>query len=83
MQNDDTLDVRTPDGDELKNNAHEFSDEVRALMGQIITELLSDGDAVTPERLIQGLHLFSENTDDADDYLDCMELIQFLMKKLH
>ncbi|MBC0854849.1 hypothetical protein H0516_12875 [Pantoea stewartii] len=67
----------------MKNNAYEFSEEVRALIGKITTGLLSAGDIVTPERLIQALYSLSEYTDDADTHPDFLELIQYLMKKMH
>lgn len=67
----------------MKNNAHDFSEEVRALIGKVTTGLLSAGDIVTPERLIQALYRLSEHTGDADTRPDCLELIQYLMKKMH
>lgn len=67
----------------MKNNAHDFSEEVRALIGKVTTGLLSAGDIVTPERLIQALYSLSEHTGDADTRPDCLELIQYLMKKMH
>ena len=80
---DDMLDVYTLGGGGLKNNTHDISDEVCALAGRIVTGLLSAGNAVTPERLIQALYQLSETTGDAESRLDCLELIQRLMKKMH
>lgn len=67
----------------MKNNAHDFSEEVRALIGKVTTGLLSAGGIVTPERLIQALYSLSEQTCDADTRPDCLELIHYLMKKMH
>ncbi|QCA06658.1 hypothetical protein [Pantoea vagans] len=67
----------------MKTNAHDFSEEVRALIGRVSTGLLSAGDIVTPERLIQALYHLSEHAGDDDTRPDCLELIQFLMKKMH
>lgn len=83
MPENDRLGFYTGDGGGLKNNAHDFSEEVRALIGKVTTGLLSAGDIVTPERLIQALYRLSEHTCDADTRPDCLELIQYLMKKMH
>lgn len=66
-------------GGGLKSNAHDFSEEVRALVGKTVTELLSKGDVVTPEHLIQALY----HSGDADTYPDCVELIENLLRKMH
>ena len=65
----------------MKNNAHDFSEEVRALIGKVTTGLLSKGDIVTPESLIQALYRLSEHAGHDDTRPDCLELIQYLMKK--
>lgn len=83
MPDDDTLDFYTCYGGGLKNNAHDFSEEVRALIGKVATGLLSTGDIVTPERLIQALYHLSKHAGDNDTRPDCLELIQYLMKKMH
>ncbi|MCX3311005.1 hypothetical protein ORN12_18770 [Pantoea vagans] len=80
---DDKLDVYTADGGGLKNNAHDVSDEVRALIGQVTKRILSAGYTVTPEKLIQALFRLSANAGDAETRLSCLELIQRLMKKMH
>lgn len=80
---DDTLDVCTLCGGRLKNNTHDISDEVCALTGRIVTRMLSAGHAVTPESLIQALYKLSQTTDNTEIRLDCLELIQRLMKKMH
>lgn len=79
----DILDVCTLCGGGLKNNTHDTSDEVCALTGRIVRQMLSAGHAVTPESLIQALYQLSQATDNAETYLNCMELIQRLMKKMH
>ncbi|WP_370425711.1 hypothetical protein AB9Q52_002740 (plasmid) [Pantoea vagans] len=48
-----------------------------------MTRMLSAGHAVTLESLIQALYQLSQTTDDAEIRLDCLELIQRLMKKMH
>lgn len=83
VPDDDILDFYTGYGGGLKNNAHDFSEEVRALIGKVTTGLLSTGDVITPERLIQALYRLSERACDADTRPDCLELIQYLMKKMH
>lgn len=67
----------------MKNNAHDFSEEVRALIGKVTTGLLSAGEIVTPERLIQALYHLSEDAGDDDTRPDCLELIRYLLKKMH
>jgi hypothetical protein len=67
----------------LKTNAHDFSEEVRALIGKVTTGLLLKEINVTPECLIQALFRLSEHSGDDDTRHDCMELIQYLMKKMH
>ncbi|AVE16850.1 hypothetical protein AL522_22910 [Pantoea vagans] len=67
----------------MKNNTHDISDEVCALTGRIVTRMLSAGYAVTPESLIQALYKLSQTTDNTEIRLDCLELIQRLMKKMH
>ncbi|MBT8500616.1 hypothetical protein DH20_16435 [Pantoea agglomerans] len=83
VPDNDKLGFYTGDGGGLKNNAHDFSEEVRALIGKVTTGLLSAGDIVTPERLIKALYRLSEHTSDAGTRPDCLELIQYLMKKMH
>lgn len=80
---DDILDIRTLCGGGLKNNTHDISDEICALTGRIVTRMLSAGHAVTPESLIQALYQLSQTTDNAEIRLDCLELIQQLMTKMH
>lgn len=67
----------------MKTNAHDFSEEVRALIGKVTTGLLLTEISVTPECLIQALFRLSEHSGDDDTRHDCMELIQYLMKKMH
>lgn len=80
---DSTRDLITLNGVGLKNTIYEASIELRALLGQVITELLSAGNTVTPEKLIQALHQLSQNEIDTDTRRDCMQLIQHLMRKMH
>jgi len=82
-QHNDTLDEYTPDGGGLKTNAHDVSDEIRALIGRATTNLLLTGNAVTLESLIQALYQLSETTGDSEIHRDCLELIQQLLKKMH
>lgn len=67
----------------MKNSPYDVSDDVRALIGQVTTGILSAGSAVTAQRLIQALYQLSENVGDADTRRDCLELIQQLMRKMH
>jgi len=80
---DDTLDVCTLCGGGLKNNTYDILDEVCALTGHVVTRMFSAGHAVTPGSLIQVLYQLSQTTDDAEIRLDCLGLIQRLMKKMH
>ncbi len=67
----------------MKNSVYEVSDEVRALIGQVTTGLLTAGSVVSPQRLIQALYQLSENVGDTDTRRDCLELIHQLMRKMH
>lgn len=80
---DDVLGICTLCGGGLKDNTHDISDEVCALTGHIVTRMLSAGHAVTPESLIQALYQLSQTDGNTEICLDCLRLIQRLMKKLH
>ena len=50
----------------MKTNAHDFSEEVRALIGKVTTGLLLTEVNVTPECLIKALFRLSEHAGDDD-----------------
>lgn len=83
MRDDGILNFYQRNGGGLKSNAHDFSEEVLALIGKTVTELLSKSELVTPEHLIQALYSLGEHSVDAHTYPDCMELIEYLLKKMH
>ncbi|KGD82420.1 hypothetical protein HA47_16665 [Pantoea stewartii subsp. indologenes] len=70
-------------GGRLKNNEHDISQEVLALVGRTVSQLLRREGTVMPEDLTRALQTMSEHSVEAKTRADCGELIIRLMKKMH
>lgn len=70
-------------GGALKKNANYNSDEVMALIGRTVSELLIKDGRVVPENLTGALQSMIEKSTDANIRENCREIIARLMKKMH
>lgn len=67
----------------LKKNEKHISDDVVALVGRTVRQLLIKEGAITPEDLTGELQNMIEHSSDAEIRKDCNEIIAQLMKKMH
>lgn len=67
----------------MKKNENDISEEVLALVGRIVSELLRKDGAVVPENLTGELQNMIEYSSDEKIRKDCSKVLARLMKKMH
>lgn len=67
----------------MKKNENDISEEVLALVGRTVSELLRKDGAIMPENLTGELQNMVEHSSDAKIRKDCSKIIARLMKKMH
>jgi hypothetical protein len=61
----------------------DITEEIRALVGKVVTRILRPDEALTVQELIGALYRLSLRSTDSKTKIACQKAIHILAKKLH
>jgi hypothetical protein len=67
----------------VKDEDSDITEEIRALVGRVVTRILRPDEALTVQELIGALYRLSLRSTDSKTKVACEKAIRILAKKLH